>query len=329
MNRFTRLAAALVLAATPALGQAQIVLYSDNFDGGMSGASWMTNSTAAGSDANYAFDYSTIGIPSAPNSTGGSTIGLQMRVNRPGTGIFSGISASPMGQSFTGDYTLRFDAWQNFNGPFPAGGNGSTQVTTGGIGARTNVAQFPGSSVDGVLFGATGDGGSANDYRAYANPGSPFADTSGVYAAGNTAGASNNSNAYYNTNLFGNVAAPAAQVGLFSQQTGNTAAGTAGMEWHTWTVEKQANLVRWYLRNRIGVDVLIATVDVTSETFAGDNLFLGLFDTNAGSSTDPNADSLLFALFDNVQVSTVPEPTSMALAGFGALAFIRYRRRKA
>jgi hypothetical protein len=252
-----------------------------------------------------------------------------MRVNRPGTGVFSGISASPLGQSFTGDFIVRFDAWQNFNGPFPGGGSGSTQATGGGIGARTTFAQFPGGSVDGVYFAATGDGGSGNDYRAYVSPGAVLGDTSGVYAAGVTAGASNNSNAYYNTNLFGNVAAPAAQLSLFPQQTGNTAAGTAGMEWHTWTIDKSGNTVRWYLRNRVGTDVLMATVDVTLEPFAGDNIFLGLFDINATSSTDPNADSLLFAVFDNVQVTAVPEPGSMVLAGCGVLAFVRYRRRKA
>lgn len=329
MNRMIMLAAFVLVAATPTVS-AQIV-YTDNFDAGTSGGFWTTSispmTAVGGADANFAFDYSTVGIPSAPNSMGGTTIGTRLRINQAPTGIFSGISVSPNGQSFTGDYTLRFDLWQNFNGPFPGGGSGSTQASGGGIGALTGTAQFPSTAINGLYVAATGDGGSANDYRAYVNTGSPLADTSGVYAAGNTLGVTNSSNAYYSTNNFGSLAAPAAQQALFAQQSGSTAAGTAGMAWRTWTIAKSGNIVTWSMTNNSGADILMATVDVTLEAFAGDNIFLGLFDINATSSTDPNAPSLLFALFDNVQVTAVPEPGSLALVGIaGGILAVRRRR---
>ena len=53
----------------------------------------------------------------------------------------------------------------NFNGGFPGGGSGSTQMTVGGIGTNGTSAQFPGGTLQSVMVGATGDGGSASDYR--------------------------------------------------------------------------------------------------------------------------------------------------------------------
>jgi len=320
MKRIVVLALA---SAFPFAASAQ--LFTENFDIDHT-ANWQYNSSVAGdtpnnninNEANFFFDYSTIGIPSAPNSVGGTTRGLKMEANVPGSGVFSGMSASPLGQSFTGDYILRFDAWQNFNGPFPAGGNGSTQMTLAGIGAPTTQAQFPGGTFTGLGFSASGDGGTATDYRAYNAPGAPYAETSGVYAAGNVAGVTNNTHPYYSG--FGNVAAPAAQLALFPQQTGNTAVGTQGMRWHQWEITKNGSTVTWRIDG-----TLIATV--SSFTLGSDNIFLGQFDINGTSSTDPNARALLFGLVDNVNVSAVPEPATIAVLGIGALALVRRRRR--
>ena len=303
------------------------LLFSENFDIDRT-TSWIFNSSITGDtasnntggEANFFFDYSTIGIPAAPRA-GGTTRGLKLEANLPGTGVFSGISVSPSGLSLSGDYELTFDAWQNFNGPFPAGGSGSTQMLEAGFGARSSVAQFPGGTVDGVIFAASGDGGTATDYRAYTNAGASLADTSGVYAAGNLAGSTNNASSYYSD--FGSKTAPAAQTALFPQQNGTTAAGTQGFAWHAWAVRKVGNAVTWSIDNK-----LIATVDVTTEPFAGDNIFLGQFDINATSSADANARSLLFSVVDNVSVSAVPEPAMAGLLLSGAALLIARRRRR-
>jgi hypothetical protein len=303
------------------------LLFNETFDVDPT-ANWTFNSSIAGDtannnsggEANFFFDYSTVGIPAAPNSIGGTTRGLKLEANVPGTAVFSGISVSPNGQSFSGDYVLRFDAWQNINGPFPAGGSGSTQMTDAGVGTNGTTAQFPGGTLQSAMFAASGDGGTATDYRAYTAPGAPATDTSGVYAAGAVTGSTNNTNSYYSN--FGNASAPAAQVALFPQQTGTTAAGTQGMAWHVWEITKSGNFVTWEID-----DKPIATLDISTANLAGSNIFLGQFDINATSSADVNARSLLFGLVDNVRVTAIPEPGTGLLLLFSAFPLTLRRRR--
>ena len=146
-------------------------LYSQDFNVDDT-ANWTVNpSTGANATdfvADFFYDYSLIGVPSAPNGTG--TRGLKMTVNNT-TGVFGGITTSPNGQSFTGNYTVSFDMWQNYAGPLGPGGNGTTQFSQYGIGTAGTASQWIGSpnTKDSVSFGTTLDGGSASDYRAYSS----------------------------------------------------------------------------------------------------------------------------------------------------------------
>jgi len=317
-----------VLLATLALGLLPLMavaapLYTNDFEVDTT-ASWTVNNGPSDQASDFFFDYSTVGIPLAPNSSGGSTRGMKLQANQS-SGIFSGMSVSPIGQSFTGDYTLKFDWWANVNGPFPAGGSGSTQLSTFGIGTSGTVAQWPGALQSSVWFAATGDGGSAADWRAYSSAaGTGYTDTSGVYAAGNVAGSRNNTNAYYAG--FGGNAAPAAQLALFPQQTGATNVGSAGMEWHQVQIEKAGNIATWTVDS-----TLIATIDLSTVTLSGGNIFFGHSDINATSSTDINDVNLLFTLVDNVRVCDtappVPEPATVALSALGLGIIARLRRK--
>lgn len=294
------------------------ILFQDNFDAD-STANWTVNGGPSDEFADFFFDYSTVGIPSAPNS-GGTTRGLKMYANHT-DGIFGGFSVSPTGQSFSGDYELRFDLWINFNGPAPLGGSGSTQLTGAGIGSTGTTAQWPGAATkDGVWFASTGDGGSAADYRAY----STAAPTS--YAAGNAVyaapgGAINNSDAYY-ASLGGNTP-PAAQTALFPQQTGTSAAGAPAFAWHDVSIVKAGNTITWSIDG-----LLIATIDTATVTLAGENILFMYSDINATSSTDPNDIFLLFGLIDNVTVMAVPEPSFFALGLLGIAGIYVARRRQ-
>ena len=318
----------IALVGAPIASQAQ---FFDNFDVD-STANWIFNSSFAGDlpnnnshgEANFFFDYGEIGIPSAPNSVGGTTRGLKMEANVFGTNpsVFMGVSASPLGQSFTGDYILTFDAWQNFQGPFPVGGNGTTQALLAGIGTTGIVAQFPGGNFHSVGFASTNDGGSSSDYRAYTASGAPLAETSGVYAAGNTAGVTNHTHSYY-AGFQGTV--PAAQTTWaqnqgFLDQHGSTHPGVLGMAWRQWRIERAGSTVTWHVDG-----LLIATVTGTNPQ--GDNIFVGYFDTNTGASTQAISRQLLFGLVDNVRVTPVPEPGTLAVLGLGALGLLRRRRR--
>src|ERR1043165_2069473 len=101
------LALASLASVIGAQGQ---VLFQDNFDT-TPASNWIINAATSQDRAVVGFDYSTVGVPSAPNS-GGSTIGAMLQANRPGgTAALSGVSISPVGQSFSGDYQLRYEFW--------------------------------------------------------------------------------------------------------------------------------------------------------------------------------------------------------------------------
>src|SRR5687767_12723571 len=139
-RRSIRLAAFAAALALTASAHAQ-VLFSQNFDVDQT-ANWTFNSSVtgdtandnAGNEANFFFDYSTVGIPAAPGSVG--TRGLKVEANVPSAtaGVFSGMSVSPTGLTLPNEYILTAHVWQNANGAatppgFPGGGAGSTQVT--------------------------------------------------------------------------------------------------------------------------------------------------------------------------------------------------------
>ena len=300
------------------------VLFDEDFEVDPT-ANWTVNDPGLSDTvANFFYDYSAIGIASAPNGAG--TRGLKMTANNAG-GVFSGFSVSPTGQSFAGDYQLKFDLWQNYVGPLGPGGSGTTQLSTFGIGTAGDVAFWPGAATkESVGFAVTLDGGSASDYRAY----SSAAPTS--YAAGNAVytapgGAINGSDAYYAG--FGGETAPAAQLALFPGQTGSTDAGETAFAWREVVIDVSGDLATWFID---GLE--IAQVDVSALTLGGGNILFGHSDTNAGSSTDPNDALLNITLIDNIRVETadvsdVPAPASGMLAGLAVLGLLGFRRRRA
>ena len=291
----------LLLAASPVFGTS---LYSQDFEVA-STASWTVNNGPSDAAANFFFDYSTVGIPAAPGGTGTRGMKLQANLNN---GVFGGMSASPIGQSFTGNYTVEFDWWENWNGPFPGGGNGSTNMGTYGIGTAGATTQWPGGVQDSVWFAGTGDGGSAQDWRAYSSAAATgYLVASGVYAFPSQ----NNTNAYFAT-TFPARTAPAAQLALYAQQTGSTAVGSGGMAWHHVVIAKVGTTATWKIDN-----LLMATIDLTTVTLGGGDIFFGHSDVNVGSSTDPLRADLLFTLIDNVLVT--PEPGSLLVLALGLL----------
>jgi len=311
----------LAALAMACLGSgANAVLFADNFNTDTS-ASWAVNksSLTAVSSATFGFDYSTYGIPSAPNSSG-DTHGLKMDANTNATTqAFSGLSVSPLGQSFTGDYEMRADVWMNFVGPAPAGGSGSTQAGGMGIGTAGSTAQWAGGAQDSIHFSATTDGNSATDWRAYSSAApSAYADASSVYAAGAVAGNRNNSNAYYSS--FVGQTVPSAQTTLFATQTGTALNGTLAFGWHDMRVKRVGNIVTWSVDGK-----LIATVDASTVTLGGNNILLNYYDTNGTASTAANK-FLNCMIVDNLQV--VPEPSTWLALGLGSAMLLRRRARK-
>ena len=172
---------ALALVVRPASGQ----LYTQSFDTNNQGGLWSINNGPTDENVDLFFNYASVGIPSAPNSTGGSTRGMKLQANLSST-LSGGVNVSPIGQSFTGDYALRFDVWSNFIGAASQanggtdppeidglwiGGVSSTKVSTFGIlssGVGNNYLTATNVGVaEALYFGATGDGQSGIDYRVH------------------------------------------------------------------------------------------------------------------------------------------------------------------
>jgi hypothetical protein len=325
------LLASLAVALAIAAHAGAAIIFSENFDVDPT-ASWTVNNNGAGTNAaNFFFDYSTVGIPPAPNSAG-TTRGLKLGANlnsatAPGSGNIPGITVSPTGQSFTGNYRLRFDWWENYIGPLDVGATGSTMLGMFGIQTSGTTANFPGVA-DSVFFAATGDGQSSSDYRIYSPErtgsydifpasGNPL-DAHAVYAAGSR----NQSAALYMTTFPAGATAPGSQASE-PTQTAATPAGAAGFRWHDVQIKKVGNLVSWTVDG-----VLLGTVDETlfGTPVGGTNILFGHADTNL--TTNSNAallDRLQFTLIDNVVV--VPEPATMLLGLSLAACVLGLRRR--
>jgi hypothetical protein len=332
MNRTTtvKLVGALALGLLTANSASAAPLYVQDFDVDDT-ANWNVNNNGAGTNAaNFFFDYSTVGIPSAPHSTGGTTRGLKLGANlnsatAPASGNIPGISVSPTGKSFTGSYALRFDWWENYIGPLDVGATGSTMLAEFGIQTSGTTSNFPGTA-DSVFFAATGDGQSSADYRIY-SPERPTSydifpasanpiDAHAVYPANSR----NQSAALYMTTFPAGATAPGSQSSQ-PTQTSATIAGAAGFRWHDVVIRKFGNLVSWTVDG-----VLLGTVDETlfGTPTGGTNILFGHADSNL--TTNSNAtllEQLQFTLIDNVQV--IPEPGSAMLAALGACAACRRR----
>ncbi|QDV80803.1 PEP-CTERM sorting domain-containing protein [Botrimarina mediterranea] len=310
--------AAFAAALAMPLVSSAAVLFSEDFDVDPT-ANWTVNDSGL-SDilADFNYDYSAIGVPAAPG--GSSTTGLRMTANNSG-GVFSGFSVSPTGQSFAGNYKVEFDMWQNYVGPVGPGGSGTTQLSSFGVGTNGATAIWPGSSPkESVGFSVTLDGGSAADFRVYTSAVSTgHLDGDPVYASASR----NGNDAYYTTPFPGGVSAPAAQLALFPGQTGVTDAGEIGFEWRRNVIEVLNGVATWTVDGTV-----LATVDTSTLTLGGGNIFFGHADTNSSSSADPNDSLLNVTLIDNVVVSEViPEPASLGLVALGLGLAAAARRR--
>ncbi len=276
----------------------QVTMFADNFDVNTA-ANWIQNKSSADTAAVFSFDYATLGISSAPNSTNNSTRGVQMKCNLVVSNV-AALSLSPMNQNFSGDYRVHFDAWINVNGPFPGGGIGSTEFLTAGVGTSGTRAEWTGNaSADGFYFSANGDGGSSDtatttaDYNAYIGA-TVQAVATGDYWAGPDTTARGNGNNYY-LNAFPNgAAAPASQQIIYPQQSGNLNPGTFGLAWHDVIVSKRGSTVDWVVDG-------IRFATISNATFTANNVFVGFWDPFPSLSSN---NVINFGLVDNVRVES-------------------------
>jgi hypothetical protein len=316
----------MVAVAMPVLSQAA-PLFLDNFNSAGSAASYSTiTPDAVNSTAQFGYDYSALGIPSAPNSGDSSTKGLRLNANVAANSA-QAVNVATLA-SYSGNYTVLFDAWINVNGPFPAGGDGSTNYLTAGVGSDGTTSNFVANTGSGGWTAVNGENGSGVDYRFYKD-----ASLQGVataqYAAGTASNARNGENGYYNQ--FGgydisNYPVQGANNGGPAQQNGISDVGSFGMAWHRVMLDVNATggtggaaSMKWYIDN-----LLIGTLDAGANGSFSSNgrVNLGYSDPTANTSDLP---SHSFALIDNLVI--VPEPSTILLYVMGVLSLGIFRRR--
>jgi hypothetical protein len=312
----TRLQSILIVVAVCALLSAANAttaqeLFRDEMN---SGANWGFNASSADSAATFGYDYSADDIPESPNSRGGdaATTGVKLEANIVAPPTLEVFTLWPVGESFSGNYQLRFDAWMNYDADerINGGSNATTEFIGGGIGYDDTSADIGA----GAQFLATGDGGSGSDWRAFAD--GAFLDP--VEMAANDR---DGSNAYYSDFLPG-VAPPAGQA-----QTDFPAgsAGSPGFQWVTFEVNTANGKSAVFVEKPGGDRLHIATInrDGTRPYTSDGNI--GLVYADFFSSVSPRAD-LTFGLIDNVEVKQIPEPTSLALLAVGLVGLPQRRR---
>jgi len=236
------------------------------------------------SNANYVANGVTNPIPAAPNS-GGSKLGLKITVNKnDATAATAGVSLYPKNISFSNSYSLRFDAWINYNGA-AGGGSGSTEYLLCGLNHTANRVNWTtnnGTASDGLWFAVDGEGGSgASDYRAMLGNGASaptvmtFA-ASGLSASGATSDSV--SDGFYQS--------------LFPSPTYESG-GVPGKKWVQVELSQVGNVITWQING-----VVIAQRTNTS-AFINGNAMIGYMDPYT-SIASPAADN--FLIVDNARV---------------------------
>ncbi|HVT89215.1 MAG TPA: hypothetical protein VHD56_10215 [Tepidisphaeraceae bacterium] len=264
--------AVLFLHSHSSCGQ---VLFSENFDSAGASLNWTTHSESDNETPDflvgYGFNYSSLGISAAPGGSG--TVGVKIDTNVNGLAGAEAVNIYPNGQSFSGDYALRFDMWARVSG---AAGT-TTEDALAGInasGSKTNWLSFSGSS-DGIFYGVTGDGGNNGwDYTRYLGTGA--SDPTRIA-------------------LFDNTAA-------LPQATFPNTDGTPRNQWTTVQIEQINGKITMKL-NGITFDSFTNLL-----TYTSGNIFLGHQDV-VGTAT-PNSQT--FSIFDNLNVLRITRWTSDA-----------------
>lgn len=274
-------------------------LFDDDFDDGQASTRFSAPFFSAETGSidglvDYALDYSTLGLPSAPHSSGGSTIGLGIQVNNTDDPVDEGeaIGVSPNVAALPGDYSVSVDAYIYYGG-----GAGSSEHAVLGVDADGTAVPFtfvtPGAgqfyhiphnsgvgtpsypddyylAADGVLIELyDGDGAADSDSV-------PDAETIGIFPADGTDPIFND-------------------------------AGFPGNQWMTLKLEKSGNMLSMSING-----TLIDTHDIGSGASTGDIVLAG-----ADIFNSANPDNWI--IFDNIAV--VPEPATWVLLVMAGLGF--------
>lgn len=245
------------------------------------------------STSSFAFDYVAAGIPLAPRSSAGDVGGLRLAANETandagGADHITVFSNTP----FTGEYRLEVDIYMGVE----AGAGGSTEMAHVGVGGSSTdfLSIFTPIVDNGYFIEFTGEGGSSSDFRMSApgEPAIPDGDPRYLNSTNTTNGTADVYQALYPSGDF---------------------VGSPGNQWTTLAITVGPTVVMYELD-----DVLVMLTPNVGQP--GDLIGLGY--TDPFSSVGPH-----FVIYDNVVVTEIPEPSSLAVAALGLLGAVGRRRR--
>ena len=282
-------------------------LFTEDFSDGNAASRWsvavQTEATAAPTtvpdgSVDFAFDYSTLGVPSAPGGT--DTIGAFIQVNNTDQAGDEGESyiIYPNGQSFSGNFLLTADmyVWNDLG----QSGGGTTELGMTGVFLNNAdpVAPYQWGAEGGPLAWIySGEGGSTADLA--------------VFKEGDAASTGYVGLADYN-------AVPADSIPGF--ETGEDASsGPAGDNpngsWVQVKIESVGSTINWYLNG-----ALVDSYDNSGGFYDAGNIFLGA--TDPFNSANPAGGTIV----DNIVV--VPEPSSLVLMALCVVGMFTARARR-
>jgi hypothetical protein len=297
------IAAVALLTLCPMVAMSGVVFTSDLDDG----TGW-TIVADADTSSEFGFDYSPFGIPSAPNGSG--TTGLRMAANIADSAA-AVISATPDDVQLTLPYMVQVDFWINYN---------SSGGTTEFIGGFAGFDATVGNPRNGAGLLGDSDGDSARDYRLYKDASEQFVE-SGQYDIPSN----DNSDPVLEAQFPGQTT-PAAQGDSNNFDPTNTIVtapdGTLAYDWHTLLIT--GNPAAGTANIQID-DLSIGTVDssVGDAVDVSGGIALTFADLFSSVSTKPE---FSFGVFDNLVVTQVPEPSTLALLLGGIGLFLLARR---
>lgn len=241
----------------------------------------------------FAFDYSTIGIPEAPNSTNGGTTAVQFFVNDPFEDTTNRIGAVQIAPDLNDvlagqDFSISYDLWMNVNGPLPAGGGGSTEAMMVGVGFNSDFAIEAGTT-NGTYFTVVGEAGVTTDIRSFTNEGfnGMNEDDTPINVAGDSL-----EDPYFAGIAPGGIDVDSLPIqGGQDNQTGETRQGQIAFQWHEVRVDVEGNQVSFYIDDLLIAQDKDAEVDGT--------IFVGHADYFSSETDVPEWN---FSLVDNLRV---------------------------
>ena len=293
----------------------ETVLWSDSLSVDTS-ANWTqlfgtTNGAPYDATVDWGYDYSSLAVPSAPHSLNGDTHGLHISVNKNDSiAAAAALNFYPNGQSFGGNYALRFDMFLIENDSVS-----TTEYALFGInhdGTHTNwfrnsTTGFAGvdptgGSFDGIFYDVESDGAALGDYVVYSSP-----TTSGH----NPTPLNNGANATSFTSIF---KSPPWTAGASAGGVPANVYGSATPIWADVEVSQINGIITWKINNSL----IFAYTNTTA--YKSGDIMLGYED--AYDSIGSSGGSVVFA---NVRVISLASPYITGITTGGGNATVAFR----